>query len=230
MAATRVPGVLAWALGLSAWLAAGPPSSGASEPGRITGHVRLGVKQAGRPVSTESYSRHISTPGVPATELTNVLVWVKDAPAAPPSAPRHVELRQADELFVPHVVAVTTGSTVSFPNDDPIFHNVFSLSRAATFDLGRYRQGTTRQHRFTRPGIVKVFCHLHSHMSAIVAVFDHPWFAQAGDDGTFAIDGVPPGAYTLTGWHERAGHTEQRVVIAPGGTTRVELLVPIDPA
>ena len=112
-------------------------------------------------------------------------------------------------MFVPHVVAITTGSSVAFPNDDLLFHNVFSLSRAGTFDLGRYPQGDTRVRRFDKAGVVKVYCHLHSHMSAIIAVFDHPWFAKVGADGNFEIDRVPPGTYLLTGWHERAGNTDQ---------------------
>ena len=80
-------------------------------------------------------------------------------------------IAQKDEQFVPHVVAVTVGSTVAFPNQDPIFHNVFSLSRGASFNLGRYPSGSSRSRVFTKPGIVKVFCDIHSQMSAVVRVF-----------------------------------------------------------
>lgn len=199
------------------------------ETGRIVGRVRLGVRPASRPLSTDAYSRQITTPGAPANEMSNVLVWLKDAPRTGTVAAVQAELHQRGEMFVPHVVAVTTGSTVTFPNDDALFHNVFSLSRAGTFDLGRYPQGDTRVRKFDTAGIVKVYCHLHSHMSAIIAVFEHPWFAQVAADGSFAIDRVPAGSYLLTGWHERAGNADQPIRIEPGATTRVEILVPIEP-
>jgi plastocyanin len=202
---------------------------GRAETGRILGRVRLGVRPAGRPLSTDAYNRQISAPAAPSSELANVLVWIKDAPRTTTVPTSQAELHQRGEMFVPHVVAVTAGSTVTFPNDDALFHNVFSLSRAGTFDLGRYPQGDTRVRKFDQAGVVKVYCHLHSHMSAIIAVFDHPWFAQAAPDGSFAIDRVPAGRYLLTGWHERAGNTDQPVTIEPGATTRVELLVPIEP-
>lgn len=210
------------------------PDQARNEPtrqdtGRIVGRVRLGVRSPGRPLSTDSYSRHIAAPASPGSELANVLVWIKDAPRTGAVAPVQAELRQRGEMYVPHVVAVTAGSSVTFPNDDALFHNVFSLSRTGSFDLGRYPQGETRTRRFEKAGVIKVYCHLHSHMSAIIAVFDHPWYAQAGEDGNFTIERVPAGRYTLTGWHERAGNTDQPVTIDAGQTTRIELLVPIEP-
>jgi plastocyanin len=217
------------ALGFAAGLLALSLEPGrAAEPGRIVGHVRLGLKAAARPLSTASYGWQITSPAAPASEMTNVLVWLKHPAVGDPPAPMRAELRQRGETFVPHTIAVTVGSIVSFPNADPLFHNVFALSRAGTFDLGRYPRGDSRQRQMTRPGIVKVYCHLHSHMNAIVAVFDHPWFAQVAADGTFAIERVPPGEHVLVGWHERAGNTERTISVDPGGTSRVDLLVPLD--
>ena len=96
---------------------------------------------------------------------------------------------------------------MDFPNDDPIYHNVFSLSRAKTFNLGRFPKGKSRGVRFDKPGVVKVFCQIHSHMSATVMVFDHPWFAIPDEEGTFELPDVPPGNHQITAWHERLGDT-----------------------
>ena len=136
-------------------------------------------------------------------------------------------IAQKDEQFAPHLVAVTTGSSVSFPNDDPFFHNVFSLSRGSTFNLGRYPSGVSRSRVFSKPGVVKVFCELHSHMSAVVRVFDHPWFTIPDDQGSFAIDDVPAGAHTLVAWHERIGERRDQITIRPGQTTAVTFTLPV---
>jgi plastocyanin len=200
----------------------------ATEPGRIVGQIRLAEKRAGRPLRSGAYpGRHIAPQGAAGPELANVLVWLRDAPPAATVPLMTGEIRQRGESFVPHVLATTVGSTVRFPNDDPFFHNVFSLSKAGTFDLGRYPKGDSRARTFTQPGIVKVFCHLHSHMTALIAVFDHPYFAQANADGTFVIEHVPPGMHTVTAWHERAGDTDAVVSVEPGATARVEVVVPV---
>ncbi|MFN2445195.1 MAG: hypothetical protein ABR606_06390 [Vicinamibacterales bacterium] len=127
--------------------------------------------------------------------IRNVLVFVSDARRPSPVVSSRAVLAQRGEQFVPPVAGVTVGSLVEFSNDDPLFHNVFSLSGAATFDLGRYPPGESRSHRFTAPGVVKVFCHIRAQMSAIVRVFDHPWFVTPADDHTFVLDAVPPGTH-----------------------------------
>jgi hypothetical protein len=159
------------------------------------------------------------------------VVSLLNVPAATPPPPGRAEIAQRDEQFVPHVVAVTVGSQVEFPNRDPYFHNVFSLSRLATFDLGRYKSGEARTQRLDRPGIVKVYCHLHAQMSALIRVFDHPWFTIPEENGTFAIEGVPAGEQTLVAWHERIGERQERVTVQPGATTEVVFTLPVlDPA
>jgi hypothetical protein len=125
------------------------------------------------------------------------------------------------------VVAVPVGSTVDFPNDDPIYHNVFSLSRAKTFNLGRYPTGASHSVRFDKPGIVKVFCDIHSHMTATVVVFNHPWFATPGDDGHFELPDVPPGVHQVTAWHERLGDTTLRIRIEAGHATAADFVLPV---
>ena len=116
---------------------------------------------------------------------------------------------QRNETFVPHVLGVTAGTVVDFPNSDRTFHNVFSLSRAKRFDLGRYAAGRSKSVRFDRPGVVRVFCDIHSHMNAFVLVFSHPFFDVTDADGRFRIDNVPAGTYTVVGWYEGEARTSR---------------------
>ena len=122
---------------------------------------------------------------------------------------------QRGERFVPHVLAIPTGTMVDFPNDDPIYHNVFSLSKPRRFDLGRYAAGQSKAVRFDQPGIVRVFCEIHSNMNAFILVFDHRFFALTDDSGRFRIDRVPPGTYRLTAWYEGVAQQTQSVTVAP---------------
>ena len=135
---------------------------------------------------------------------------------------------QQDEAFVPRVLAIPRGSTVDFPNADPFFHNVFSLSRSATFDLGRFPRGERRSRTFTQAGLVKVYCHLHSHMTASIMVFDHPHFTMPAANGTFVLDDVPAGEHRLSAWHERIGESAKPIVVEPGRTIRVEFSLPVE--
>jgi plastocyanin len=118
--------------------------------------------------------------------------------------PIRATMTQKDKTFVPHVLAVPVGSTVDFPNLDPIFHNAFSSYNGQPFDLGLYAPNSTKSFRFTRVGVVRVFCNIHSAMSAMIVVLATPWFAVTGRDGSFNIRDVPPGEYDLRLVHERA--------------------------
>ena len=198
----------------------------AQNVGRVIGSVRLTLANTA-PLTASAYERRSVGPRPkPQAEVKNVIVFFADLPASKPS-PRPASISQKDEQFVPHVVAVTAGTAVAFPNDDPFFHNVFSLSRGASFNLGRYPSGASRSKTFTRPGIVKVFCEIHSHMSAVVRVFDHAWFTVPAQDGAFAIDEVPPGEHTLVAWHERIGERRDRVTIRPGAATNINFTLPV---
>jgi hypothetical protein len=110
---------------------------------------------------------------------------------------------QKNKTFSPHVLAIQAGTDVDFPNFDPIFHNAFSRYSGQPFDVGLYPPGTSRTVRFTRSGIVRVFCNIHPRMSAIIVVLNTPYFAETGHDGRFSID-APPGVYELHVFHERA--------------------------
>jgi len=199
-----------------------------SAGGTLTGRVHVVSHPARRLATAGAYPGRIV--GIQAdrdsSELDNVIVFI-NSPMKVESVVQRVTIRQTNEEFVPHVVAVTAGSTVDFPNDDLIFHNVFSLSRAATFDLGRYPRNTSKSRTFTKPGVVKVFCHLHSHMSAIVRVFSHPYFATPDRNGRFTIQGVPAGRHEVTAWHERAGEVTHTATIDEGGSTELSYSLPL---
>lgn len=148
-----------------------------------------------------------------------VVVYLESAPSGAFEViePARVRMDQRNETFIPHVLAVTAGTLVDFPNNDSTYHNVFSLSRAKRFDLGRYARGRSKAVRFDRPGIVRVFCDIHSHMSAFVLVFSHPYYSTSETDGRYRIDNIPPGSYTVTVWHEGQTRDSRTVVIPPAG-------------
>ena len=132
---------------------------------------------------------------------------------------------QKNARFIPHLLAVATGTVVDFPNDDRIYHNVFSLSKAKRFDLGRYAAGHSKAVRFDTPGIVRVFCEIHSHMNAFVLVFDHRYFAVTDEEGRFHIDRVPPGSYKVTAWYEGVLRQTQTVVVPSSGAAEANFVL-----
>jgi plastocyanin len=200
------------------------------ETGSVTGHVRLTARIKGSALASTAYPTRAvdSSDAQPVPEIRNVVVYLADVAFRGPAPPVKAVLHQEHETFVPHVLPITRGSTVEFPNDDPIFHNVFSLSSAASFDLRRYPHGQSRSQQFPKAGIVKVFCHIHSHMSATILVLDHPYFAVPGADGAFELPNVPPGEYTLVGWHERVGERRSRVRVERGKAATVNLALPVE--
>jgi len=198
--------------------------------GRISGHVTLTRRVRGTPLPSTAYparslGRHDSPAG---PEILNVVVYLKDANYRGPLPAKRAEMGQENETFIPRTLTVTKGSTVDFPNADPFFHNVFSLSGAANFNLGRYPRGQTRSQTFSKPGIVKVYCQIHSHMSATILVLDHPYFAVPATSGDYELANVPPGEYTIVGWHERVGERTARVRVQPGQTASVDLSLPVE--
>ena len=195
--------------------------------GRVVGTVTLTMATSGKSTARAYDSRSVAPRAKPLPESRNVVIFFDGIKLSADLAHARATLAQKDEQFVPHLVAITRGSAVSFPNDDPFFHNVFSLSRGASFNLGRYPSGVTRTRVFSQPGLVKVYCELHSHMSAVIRVFDHPWFTIPDDRGSFAIDGVPAGEHTLVAWHERIGERRDRVTIRPGQATEVRFTLPV---
>ena len=162
-------------------------------------------------------------------ERRNIVVYIERASSAATVSTRSATLRQHDERFLPHVLPVVRGTTVAFPNDDPLFHNVFSLSRTKAFDLGRYPRGSARSVTFDRTGIVQVFCHIHSDMSAVALVLDNPYFAVPDAEGRYTIPDLPPGDYTVVAWHERIRPITHRLHLEPDQVARLDFTIPLAP-
>jgi plastocyanin len=156
-------------------------------------------------------------------DYSGVVVWLDPLGQEPPTAPpRTVAMVQKGKRFIPHVLAVPVGATVEFPNLDPIFHNAFSNFSGQPFDTGLYPPGTSQKVRFRREGIVRVFCNIHSTMSAVIVVTRTPFVAVTDREGVFRIQAVPAGEYRLRVWHERATEgtlkaLERKIVVGENG-------------
>jgi plastocyanin len=168
--------------------------------------------------AADSLAGKVTTRVRPGLEASAAIVYATPvgSPAAPSKAGRFT-IAQKDKTFVPRVLVITAGSTVDFPNTDPIFHNVFSLSTPAPFDLGLYRAGASKTRVFAEPGTYRVFCNIHPQMTSLLAVVPSPYFTIA-ERGAYRLD-VPPGAYRLTVFSERGTPVMTDVRVPAGGVT-----------
>jgi plastocyanin len=141
--------------------------------------------------------------------LTGANTRISPAPSAGTPA-----LQQINQSFEPHVLGVPVGTTVEFPNMDLVYHNVFSYSKPKRFDLGYYGKGKSKRVTFDKPGVVQVFCDIHSNMNAYVLVVDTPFVTQPGDDGAFSFEGLPNGTYQLKVWHPDLGERSMQVTVS----------------
>src|SRR5262249_55412739 len=133
-----------------------------------------------------------------------------------------VEVRQVGKKFIPDIIAVTAGGTVSFPNGDPFLHNVFSPTSERTFDLGSYEQRATRTRTFPKRGVIDIYCNIHPEMSATLVVLPNTRYAFADASGHFQIDHVPQGTWTLFAFSRRAMQpVSQKVTVGADGTIDV---------
>jgi plastocyanin len=159
--------------------------------------------------------------------VDDAVVYVESVPAVAdsspaPSAPRP-RLAQKDQAFVPRVLPVAAGTTVDFPNLDPIYHNVFSPSPLKRFDLGKYPHGHSKSVTFDRAGLVHVYCDIHSEMEAFVLVLPHHGFTQPDAAGAFALPPLPGGRYVLRVWHPDLGEIRREVDVPDDGERTLDL-------
>ena len=137
-------------------------------------------------------------------------------------------IAQEGAVFSPHVLPIVAGTTVEWPNNDRIYHNVFSMSDAKQFDLGLYKGNPPdKRVKFDKPGRVDVFCSIHTSMNCIVLVLQNPYFASTDGSGNFKIANVPPGKYKLKAWHERLPADEQEITVPTNGEVKVNFVLGI---
>ena len=160
-----------------------------------------------------------------AFERSHVVVYIE---GNLPSEKVTAKLNQQERRFSPDLVVIPAGSSVSFGNLDPIFHNVFSLSKAKSFDLGNYPKDQSRIVTFPKAGIVFVDCHLHPNMSAAIVVTPNRWSTKADASGHFVLSGLRPGTYTIVAWHRAAGFFRKTVRVTDRGVENVEFIIPRD--
>jgi plastocyanin len=185
------------------------PAAATAQGGTVSGRVVL-----------------IEKPGQKTTDLDNAVVWLEASTTATPR-PRtsKVEVAMRARQFAPHVRVVPAGTSVSFPNQDPFGHNIFSSTPGSSFDLGLYGRGKAKAHVFSKPGAIPVYCNIHSRMAAFVVVVSSPWYAQASADGRWKITGVPAGTYTAHIWHERGTEVKRQITVTAEGVEGVDAQV-----
>jgi plastocyanin len=201
-----------------------PPSSA----GVIRGTLKL-PPVAQKAPSAHLYPGRASSLPVARTMMygavEDAVVWIENVPAAADTAhhSKLPKLAQKGQCFTPRVLAVPPGTTVDFPNMDAIFHNVFSASPARRFDLGKYPRGHSKRVTFDRPGLVHVYCDIHSNMEAFILILPTRAFTQPSAGGSFVTPSVPPGHYVLHVWHPDVPETTQEVQVPETGDLALEV-------
>ncbi|HYC50623.1 MAG TPA: hypothetical protein VEB19_05870, partial [Gemmatimonadaceae bacterium] len=167
----------------------------------------------------------VERPGEVTEDLQNVVVFLEPVGertrvAASSMAPTNTVIALQSRQFSPRVRVVTQGSRIEFPNQDPFSHNVFSKTNGG-FDTGSFGRGKTREQLFHDPGVYSLYCNVHPRMTAFVITVNTPHFTQAGLDGRFAFDSVPPGRYRLHVWHDRANSHVKDVTVSAAGLRNI---------
>lgn len=159
--------------------------------------------------------------------VNETLVWLDPAGKTYKKPAATFTMTTRGKTFLPHVVAVPAGSTIRFPNEDPIAHNLFSLTPGNTFDFGLYRKGAGKTHKFETPGTVNVYCNVHPTMSAVVHVMNTPYYGFADPNGNYSFE-VPAGRYRVTAWNEQGGTATSDLEVKADGTVAGATLLTID--
>ena len=206
-----------------------------SLPGVLpAGTISGTVKAKGAPVAAESggdaYASHRYkfVEKLDYDQFQDFVIYIDQpvagAPFAPPTQP--ATIRQKDATFVPHVLPILIGTTVVWPNQDDIYHNVFSMSQTKPFDLGLYNADQPgKRVTFDHPGQVDVFCAIHTKMRCIVLVLENPFFALADSKGRFTIPNIPAGVYRVRAWHERMPSQWKEITVPAEGTVTVDFVL-----
>ncbi len=196
---------------------------------RISGHVPRGLcltlalfSSAVRSTAAATVTGHVDVKTAAGTSVTSSVVYAEPLDRAAPLRPVTARIVQKEKGFSPQVLVVPVGSTVEFPNLDPIFHNVFSLSPPAPFDLGLYRAGEVKQRTFTQTGGYRVFCNIHPQMTALIVVAPTPYVTMTGADGRYSFD-LPAGIYRVTARSDRAAPVSVEMTVGPGAAAVPEL-------
>ena len=221
-----------WRRIICLWLLYAPIFVATGSAGDINGHILITQILTKKRVTLPSYQlRDVSLPfqqkdSSSFDEFSRLAVYL-EGPTLDSGIPLNAKLIQKNIRFEPEILIIPTGSTVSFPNSDPIFHNVFSLSKVKEFDLGYYPAGQSRTVKFDKAGVVQVYCHLHPHMSAAILVVQSAWYTRPGKDGSFSLSGIPAGTYQIVAWHKSAGFFKRRIELREKGSTIVDFTIPI---
>jgi plastocyanin len=200
--------------------------------GEISGRILITKTLTNKRVTLPAYQ--MRSAALPASkqeakagnELDRLAIFLED-PRLKKADPIQAEIVQEDLHFLPDFLVLPVGSTVSFPNSDPVFHNVFSLSKAREFDLGYYPAGQTRKVTFDHAGVVQVYCHLHPQMNAAILVVPNSWYTRPKPDGTFSFSDVPSGVQTVVVWHKSAGFFKRKVELTATGTGTIDFTIPV---
>jgi plastocyanin len=208
-------------------------SSGMVSAGDVAGRAVVTKRLTKKALIPTTYNLRGTATPVAGTDAESVnefdrMVVMLQGRTKAPRAPETLVLEQRNGRFDPDLVIVPVGSTVQFPNADPIFHNVFSLSRAQSFDLGFYPKGQSRSVKFTKDGIVQVYCHIHANMYAAIVVTSNTFYVKPAADGTFSWENVPAGHYRVIAWHKVAGNFQTELDVPESGTAEVTIRVPLD--
>jgi plastocyanin len=163
----------------------------------------------------------LDLPGTSLAEIGPVVVYLDGPGGKAPAASASVH--QKDARFAPSFLAVAAGQSIAMPNDDRIFHNVFSYSKPNDFDLGLYAAGESRTVTLRHPGVVRLYCAIHESMNGTIFVAPSPWFAVAASDGSFAIAGAPAGRRRLRSWNLRIPDSERWVDVPPSGEVALDM-------